>query len=300
MKSTIDDEKLKDNITGDEGKSILSKCDEAVNWLDGNQQAEKEKIIEQTEAASEKAIKKCLVSAIKDITAALTTGKDNISYAVPVGQHEVSSSMDAGHDKMSAVIVLRQDKVYPALENNSRSLDNIAGVGEHVEEINRTSIDSLEAGLTASITKGHMKASSLIDGRHTKLSDLFHKTNDTLGIIASHISKIGFDNKETSIDIAWDSLDHIEEAVNTQGHKLDTGISALISKAALPENFWNNVKNWDTNAGEALNKLVGCVPQGLEDLGTSLKDVHIQVTSGGGAIEAGQSSVTAKIEMRHG
>ena len=31
MKSTIDDEKLKDNITEDEGKSILSKCDEAVN-----------------------------------------------------------------------------------------------------------------------------------------------------------------------------------------------------------------------------------------------------------------------------
>ena len=203
-----------------------------MNWLDGNQRAEKEKIIEQTEAAS-------------DITAALTTGQDKISYAVPVGQHEVSSSMDAGHDKMSVVIVLRQDKVYPALENNSRSLDNIAGVGEHVEEINRTSIDSLEAGLTASITKGHMKVSSLIDGRHTKLSDLFHKTNDTLGIIASHISKVGFDNKEsinslsskletgqarvtTSIDTAWDSLNHIEEAINTQGHKLDTGISALI------------------------------------------------------------------------
>ena len=62
-----------------------------------------------------------------------------------------------GHDKMSVVIVLRQDKVYPALENNSRSLDNIVGVGRHVEEINRTSIDYLEAGLTASITKGHRR-----------------------------------------------------------------------------------------------------------------------------------------------
>ena len=123
MKSTIDDEKLKDNIAEDEGKSILSKCDEALNWLDGNQRAEKEKIIEQTEAASEETIKTGLVSAVKDITAALTTGQDKISYAVPVGQHEVSSSMDARHDKMSAVIVLRQDKVYPALENNSRSLD---------------------------------------------------------------------------------------------------------------------------------------------------------------------------------
>ena len=45
---------------------------------------------------------------------------------------------------------------------------------------------------------------------------------------------------------------------------------------------------------------MGRVPQGLEDLGISLKDVHIQVTSGGGAIEAGQSSVTTNIEIGHG
>ena len=88
---------------------------------------EKEKILEQTEAASEEAIKTSLVSIISDITAALTAGQDKISYAVPAGQHKVSSSLDAGHDKMSAVIVLGQDKVYPALENNSKSLDNIAG-----------------------------------------------------------------------------------------------------------------------------------------------------------------------------
>jgi len=42
MKSTLDDEKLKDKISEDEKKSILSKCDEALNWLDGNQLAEKE------------------------------------------------------------------------------------------------------------------------------------------------------------------------------------------------------------------------------------------------------------------
>ena len=87
MKSTIDDEKLKDNIAEDEGKSILSKCDEALNWLDGNQWPEKEKIIEQTEAASEETIKTGLVSTVKEITADLTTGQDKISYAVPVGQH---------------------------------------------------------------------------------------------------------------------------------------------------------------------------------------------------------------------
>merc|ERR1711939_162125 len=42
MKSTLDDEKLKDKISEDEKKSILSKCDEALKWLDGNQLAEKE------------------------------------------------------------------------------------------------------------------------------------------------------------------------------------------------------------------------------------------------------------------
>merc|ERR1712177_83330 len=41
MKSTIDDEKLKDKITEAERKSITSKCDEALSWLDSNQLAEK-------------------------------------------------------------------------------------------------------------------------------------------------------------------------------------------------------------------------------------------------------------------
>ena len=42
MKSTIDDEKLKDKITEAERKSITSKCDEALSWLDSNQLAEKD------------------------------------------------------------------------------------------------------------------------------------------------------------------------------------------------------------------------------------------------------------------
>ena len=42
MKSTIDDEKLKDKITEAERKSITSKCDEALSWLDTNQLAEKD------------------------------------------------------------------------------------------------------------------------------------------------------------------------------------------------------------------------------------------------------------------
>merc|ERR1712007_83667 len=40
MKSTMNDEKLKDKISEDEKRVICSKCDEAVKWLDNNQLAE--------------------------------------------------------------------------------------------------------------------------------------------------------------------------------------------------------------------------------------------------------------------
>merc|ERR1712217_135986 len=40
MKSTLDDEKLKDKISPDEKKIINDKCDEAIKWLDLNQLAE--------------------------------------------------------------------------------------------------------------------------------------------------------------------------------------------------------------------------------------------------------------------
>merc|ERR1712193_390382 len=40
MKSTLDDEKLKEKISEDEKRMMSSKCDEAVKWLDSNQLAE--------------------------------------------------------------------------------------------------------------------------------------------------------------------------------------------------------------------------------------------------------------------
>merc|ERR1712012_1488191 len=40
MKSTMDDEKLKDKISEDDKRMIISKCEEAAKWLDGNQLAE--------------------------------------------------------------------------------------------------------------------------------------------------------------------------------------------------------------------------------------------------------------------
>jgi len=42
MKTTLDDEKVKDKISSDDMKAINDKCDEAIKWLDANQLAEVE------------------------------------------------------------------------------------------------------------------------------------------------------------------------------------------------------------------------------------------------------------------
>jgi len=42
MKSTIEDEKLKDKITQEDRDKVMEKCNEAIKWIDGNQLAEKE------------------------------------------------------------------------------------------------------------------------------------------------------------------------------------------------------------------------------------------------------------------
>jgi len=42
MKSTVEDEKLKDKISEDDKKTIADKCTEVIAWLDSNQTAEKE------------------------------------------------------------------------------------------------------------------------------------------------------------------------------------------------------------------------------------------------------------------
>nr|AEP26350.1 heat shock protein 70 [Sinonovacula constricta]QCV57272.1 heat shock protein 70 [Sinonovacula constricta] len=42
MKSTVEDEKLKDKISEEDKKVILDKCNDVIHWLDGNQLAEKE------------------------------------------------------------------------------------------------------------------------------------------------------------------------------------------------------------------------------------------------------------------
>lgn len=42
MKSTIEDEKLKDKISADDREKVLEKCNEIIKWIDGNQLADKE------------------------------------------------------------------------------------------------------------------------------------------------------------------------------------------------------------------------------------------------------------------
>lgn len=42
MKSTVDDEKLKDKISEGDKKTILDKCEEIIKWMDQNQLADKE------------------------------------------------------------------------------------------------------------------------------------------------------------------------------------------------------------------------------------------------------------------
>jgi len=46
MKTTLDDEKVKDKISEDDMKKITDKCDEAIKWLDANQLGEVEEFNE--------------------------------------------------------------------------------------------------------------------------------------------------------------------------------------------------------------------------------------------------------------
>jgi len=42
MKSTMEDEKVKDKVDASDKEKIISKCNEVISWLDANQLAEKE------------------------------------------------------------------------------------------------------------------------------------------------------------------------------------------------------------------------------------------------------------------
>jgi L1 cell adhesion molecule like protein len=46
MKSTVEDEKLKDKISEEDKKTISDKCEEVIKWLDANNLAEEDEFEE--------------------------------------------------------------------------------------------------------------------------------------------------------------------------------------------------------------------------------------------------------------
>merc|ERR1712013_800213 len=62
MKTTIEDEKLKDKIPDDDKQKINDKCEEAIKWLDANQLAEVEEFNEkqkEVEACQGECLEEC-------------------------------------------------------------------------------------------------------------------------------------------------------------------------------------------------------------------------------------------------
>lgn len=46
MKSTMEDEKVKDKVDASDKQKILNKCNEVISWMDSNQLAEKEEFLD--------------------------------------------------------------------------------------------------------------------------------------------------------------------------------------------------------------------------------------------------------------
>ena len=49
VKSTMEDDKVKDKVSEQERENIISKCKEVIDWIDNNQTAEQEEFISQQE-----------------------------------------------------------------------------------------------------------------------------------------------------------------------------------------------------------------------------------------------------------
>lgn len=53
MKTTLDDEKVKDKISEEDRKTLMSKCEEVIEWIDANQAAEKDEYDEKKKELEE-------------------------------------------------------------------------------------------------------------------------------------------------------------------------------------------------------------------------------------------------------
>merc|ERR1711953_626084 len=86
MKSTMDDEKLKEKISEDEKRTMSSKCDEALKWLDSNQLAEVEEF--QDKQKEVEAVCNPIISKLYQQQGGAPGGMHNgMSSGMPNGMH---------------------------------------------------------------------------------------------------------------------------------------------------------------------------------------------------------------------
>ena len=160
------------------------------------------------------------------------------------------------------------------------------------------------------------KVATALETGHIMMSDKQHDTNDALEMLTAGLVKAGLDAKEalvelttqlgsgqtkvvTSVDTARDSLDHIMEAIETHGQKLETGLGSVRDKAAFLEALSQNLKLMDTNSKGALERLAIVLQENSQNLVTSVDSLGDEVREVGGKVETGQEKIAANIEGGH-
>jgi len=95
MKSTIEDEKIKDKISEEDKKTIKDKCDEVIHWLDSNQLAEKEEF-EDKQKEIEKICNPIITKLYQQAGGAGAGGMPNFAGGAPGGAGAAPGGGSAG------------------------------------------------------------------------------------------------------------------------------------------------------------------------------------------------------------
>ena len=91
MKSTVEDEKLKDKISDDDKKTIIDKCNEVIEWLNKNQMAEKDEFEHQ-----QKEIEKVCMPIITKLYQAAGGAPRGMPGGMPRGMPRAGGAPDMG------------------------------------------------------------------------------------------------------------------------------------------------------------------------------------------------------------
>ena len=162
----------------------------------------------------------------------------------------------------------------------------------------------------------YFKVATALETGYIQMSDKQHDTNDALEMLKAGLVKAGVDAKEalgeitaqlgsgqtkvvTSMDTARDSLDHIMEAIESHGQKLETGFGGVRDKTAFLETMSQNLKSMDTNSKGALERLATVLQENSQQLVTSVDSLGDEVREVGGKVETGQEKIAANIEGGH-